>query len=100
MLSRQDAIARAEREIANLSPLPVGDSWIIYVERTIERPFGWVVFYGSRLYTETGEARYAVAGNAPFIVNRSTGAVVPTGTSQPLECYIAEYEERLGNQSN
>ena len=42
----------------------------------------------------TGEAKYAVAGNAPLIVNRNTGEVLPTGTARPVEQYIAEYEAR------
>lgn len=98
MLTHQDAIAAVERELAQLEPLPDGDSWVVYFRRTIERPFGWVFFYGSRLYEQTGELRYAVAGNAPFVVNRGTGAVVSTGTSRSVEQYITEYEAALAQQ--
>ena len=97
MLSRQDAITIAEQEVARMPPLPECDSWIVFLESTIERRFGWVFFYGSRLYSETGDLRYAVAGNAPFIVDRHTGAIVPTGTAEPVERYIAEYEARHAN---
>jgi hypothetical protein len=99
MLSHQEAVATAEREIANLEPLPSSDSWVIYDQRTIERPFGWVFFYGSRLYAETGDITYAVAGNAPLIVNRHTGEVITTGAAQPVEHYIAEYESLLLHRS-
>jgi len=68
---------------------------VLLLQHTIERPFGWVFFYTSRLYRETGEARYALAGNAPFIVNRRSGEVVITGTARPVEQYIAEYEARF-----
>lgn len=98
MLSHQEAVALVEREIARLEPLPDGDSWTVYHQRTAERPFGWVFFYGSKMYAQTGEAKYAVAGNAPFIVNRHSGHVEPTGTAKPVEHYIAEYEARFAQQ--
>ncbi|WP_343639681.1 YrhB domain-containing protein [Roseateles sp.] len=95
MLNYEDAIATAEKELANADDLPGGDSLVLLLQHTIERPFGWVFFYTSRLYRETGEARYALAGNAPFIVNRRSGEVVITGTARPVEQYIAEYEARF-----
>jgi len=95
MLSYEEALAAVQREIARLTPLPDGDEWIVLGRHSIERPFGWVFCYGSRLHAETGEPRYAVAGNAPFIVNRHTGAVETTGTTLPTEHYIAEHESRL-----
>lgn len=96
MLNYEGAVAVAEKELANAEELPDGDSLVLLLQHTIERPFGWVFFYTSRLYRETGEFRYALAGNAPFIVDRRSGVVVTTGTAQPVEHYIAEYEARLG----
>ena len=78
-----------------LDSLPDGDNWVVYAEAIQKHPFGWVVFYGSRLFMETGSIQYAVAGNAPFIVNRLTGEVVVTGTAQPVDDYVAEYREHL-----
>lgn len=95
MLNYEDAIATAEKQLANVDDLPDDDSLVLLLEHTIERPFGWVFFYTSRLYRETGEFRYALAGNAPLIVNRRSGEVVATGTARPVEHYIAEYEARL-----
>jgi len=95
MLNYEDAIATAEKELANVDDLPEGDSLVLLLQHTIERPFGWVFFYTSRLHRETGEVRYALAGNAPLIVNRRSGEVVTTGTALPVEQYIAEYEARL-----
>lgn len=95
MLTQQDASIAITRELAKLEQLSDDDCWVVHHELTIERSFGWVIFYGSKLYAETGETRYAVAGNAPFIVNRSTGAIVSTGTSHAVEQYIAEYEATL-----
>lgn len=75
--------------------LPDGDVLVICDEATIERPFGWVFFYDSKRHLETGDFRHALAGNAPLIVNRHTGALVPTGTAREVHEYIAEYESQL-----
>lgn len=97
MLEYKDAIALVEKAIASMSPLPDGDTLILLHEHTIERPFGWVFFYTSRLHQETGDFKYALAGNAPLIVDRHAGTVIPTGTARPILHYIEEYETRSEN---
>ena len=94
MLDYQDAIALVKGEIAKMTP-PDNDALVLHLEHTIERPFGWVLFWGSDLYAKTGEFRYALGGNAPFIVNRHSGAVVSTGTALPIADYIQQYEDDL-----
>jgi hypothetical protein len=37
-----------------------------------------------------------LAGNTPFIENRYTGELIETGTANPIEEYIAEYEAKCG----
>ena len=92
MLDYQDALELAEKELAALPALSEGDGLMLLLEHTIEKPFGWVFFYTSRLYYETGDFAYALAGNAPFIINRHSGEVFTTGTARPVEEYVAEYE--------
>lgn len=60
-------------------------------EETIEANFGWVFFYVSRLYRETGDVRYAIAGNAPLIVDRVDGSLHETDTAQPVAHHIEQY---------
>jgi hypothetical protein len=69
---------------------------MIFDEHTIEKPYGWIFFYTSRLWFETGDIRYAVAGNAPFLVDRETGAIHVFGTARRTEAYIAQYERERG----
>ena len=76
--------------------LPEEDALVVLEEQTIERPWGWVFFYTSRLWLQTGELRYALAGNAPVIVERQSLRVLPTGTAFPVDHYIANFE-RTGN---
>lgn len=76
--------------------LPSDDEIVIVDESTIEKDWGWVFFYTSRKWQETQELRYAIAGNAPLIVEKKSGKLFPTGTAFPVEQYIANYE-RCGN---
>jgi len=94
MIDKASAIALVQARIESFGPLGEGDRWEVFADRTLERSFGWVVFYGSHLHRETGRAEYAVAGNAPFIVNRRTGEIVVLGTARPIENYLLEYEAK------
>ena len=71
---------------------------VIVDESTIEKEWGWIFFYNSERYLTTGEISHALAGNAPYIVNRHTGEMRSTGTAYPIEHYIAEYERELAHQ--
>jgi hypothetical protein len=68
------------------------DAYVILDEHTIERDWDWVFFYNSQKYVETGDDRYALLGNAPYIVRRSDGTLFVTGTAYPIEEYIADFE--------
>ena len=95
-LTREHARALVEAKLKSSSaPLPENDTLVVCDEATIERKFGWVFFYDSKRHRETGDFKFAVAGNAPYIVNRFDGTVVSTGTAHDVEHYIAEYERQL-----
>ena len=86
MLSLAQAQSLAEAWLAGSDEL---GELVVLTPATIERSFGWVFFFQSKDPSEQ------VAGNAPLIVNRATGAVVETGTSEPIEYYLARYEASL-----
>lgn len=85
------AIARATvRELA------VNHNYVLD-ERPIERPFGWVFFYTTREYLETGDRKYLVPGTAPFVVHRQDGSILHLPTSmlpeRAIEIYEAQWQE-------
>ena len=83
-----------------LAAIPDDDElggFVILDEHTIKRPWGWVFFYDSRKHHETGDFKYAIAGNAPYIVNRFDGSMHVTGTARATEHYIAEYESQIAD---
>jgi hypothetical protein len=69
-----------------------GDAAVIVEDSTIERPWGWVFFYESRTFLDTGDNSARFAGNAPIIVERETGQLLDTGTARPIEFYLSNYE--------
>ena len=66
----------------------IGCELMLIEASTMERNFGWVFFYDSKNRIETGDFRYAIAGNAPIVITRSDGAIHETGTALPLESYL------------
>lgn len=86
----------AEAVCGKFDWLSEGDEIIIVEENTIERPWGWIIFHTSKLWLETNAIKYAIAGNAPTLVERETGKLMPTGTAFSVDKYIENYE-RTGN---
>ena len=63
------------------------------LEETIEANDYWVFFYNSSRFLETGNMSYALAGNAPFIVDKYKGEIHVTGTARLIESYMDEFEK-------
>ena len=87
--------ATAEKMVAdyvNASYHVDGDELIVVDEATIEKDYGWVFFYTSRRFIETGDICYMVAGNGPIFVDRQNGTMNQLGTALPVEEYIEQYE--------
>jgi hypothetical protein len=64
-------------------------------EATIAKPYGWVFFYQSKEFLDHGTESALLAGNAPILVDRHTDELRVTGTAQPLESYLKDYEKSL-----
>jgi hypothetical protein len=71
------------------------DPFVVVEKSTIEKPFGWVFFYNSKKFVDTGVSRYRLAGNGPVIVDKFTGTVEFYGSGKPVEEIIQDYEKEL-----
>lgn len=89
----KDQALKIVQDIIKNWDLPEGDHYIVVESGTIEKEWGWVFFHTSKKFFETKDIKYAVAGNAPFIVLRKNGRVIVTGTAYPIEHYIKRFEE-------
>jgi len=92
-MNRKDAQKLVEDELAKDQCNPI--DCIVLEDETIEKEWGWVFFYQSKAYLESGDFRDMLGGNAPIMVNRTTGALTVTGTAFNIEHYINEYESTL-----
>jgi hypothetical protein len=73
---------------------------VIEEEKTIERPFGWVFFYTTKKYLDTGNEEYLMPGNSPLIVERYEGKVTVLSSSVLPEMAIEEYEKQWIERGN
>jgi hypothetical protein len=94
MLTREQARAIALKEILKHWDIE-DDEPVILDEETIEEDFGWVFFYDSKIHQETQIFSYALAGNAPIIVNKHDGSMQVTGTARDIDDYIEEYRREV-----
>ena len=51
------------------------DSVVLLEQSTIERPYGWIFFYESKTYLETGDWRDALFGKTPLVVLNHDGTI-------------------------
>ena len=63
---------------------------------TVEKPWGWVFFWNTRLFTETGDLVHAVFGPDPVCVSRSDGRVTSVSGERPLQRELRRYERKSG----
>src|SRR5687767_13922093 len=75
------------------------DQAVVMPEHTIAKPYGWVFFYQSRTYVQTGDDAHFLLVNAPLIVDREDGRVHVTGTARPVEHYLSEFEASRTRQN-
>ncbi|KRR17402.1 hypothetical protein CQ14_31425 [Bradyrhizobium lablabi] len=83
-----DAKVLAEREVDAIAAA-VGDDFVVIHDETVETAEGWVFFYNSREFVETGDFRDALAGNGPILVDRH-GLVKRLPTGIPWETAIKQ----------
>lgn len=97
MITKENAIKIAQRYIED-EQLNSGYNLVLLLEATIEFEFGWVFFYQSKEFVETGEIGEMLGGNSPIIVNKEVGIVSVTGTAYPIDKYIAEYKAKYAKK--
>jgi hypothetical protein len=95
MITIDEAMALVQAEISKENLYEPDLVLEILESATLGKEWGWVFFYDSAEHIRTGDDNDAIAGNAPFIVNRDSGELVVTGTAWPIEKYIEDYETRL-----
>jgi immunity protein 35 of polymorphic toxin system len=52
---------------------------------TLEKSYGWIFFYQSKRYLESGNFSDLLVGNAPIVIAKADGRTHQTGTAHPLQ---------------
>ncbi len=81
MITIDDAMALVRSEISKENPYEPDLVLEILESETLEKEWGWIFFYESADYIRIEDEKYAIAGNASFIVNKTSGELVVTGTA-------------------
>ena len=93
MLTKNEALELVSKKLNEMDP--TGEPCVVVDSHTIEKPFGWVFFYNTKKFVETGIFRYRLAGNGPVIVNKHNGSVEFCGANRPPLEIVTEYEQKL-----
>ena len=62
----------------------------------VEGPWGWVFFWNTGLYLETGDLEHAMVGAPPLCVDREHGSVSTVANVEPLTRELRKYERKIG----
>lgn len=92
----KDTAAAIARSYLSILRVPTGVELAIAADKIVEKAFGWVFFYNSKKFLETGEYQYAAVGNAPLIIDGRDASLHVTGTARASKIYIEQYERRSG----
>ncbi len=87
---RKDLSAK-ERDVLGLGETDEVTRLGICDDLTIIGDFGWVFYYQSQGFIESGDNAKALIGNAPLIVALEDGRLYETGTAEAIEVYIENF---------
>ncbi len=89
-INAQTARGMARHQVATMA-VDLGLDLVLQPEKTMETDVGWVFFYNSRQFVETGDEKHALIGNAPLLIDGRTGSLHLLGTERPVEAYLDDY---------
>ena len=94
MITRADAIAQVESQLNQFDPdWPTRPKRIVVDSLTIEKDWGWVLFYGVSEDFQLGHEGELPGENPPFIVDKRTARLVIAGSDGPLAYYVERFEQ-------
>jgi hypothetical protein len=90
--SKDEARILAEQHLHRLG-LSLNVDLVFLDEYTKEADFGWVFYWNSKKYRETGMYQHALGGNGPLIVDRQDGSIHETSSAEPIEAAMEDYRK-------
>lgn len=93
MITLEEARRMADKAIKATCSVP-GDVPEILDDATRTTDYGWIFFYNSRRFLQTGDNSARLAGNGPVIVEKNSGKATRLGTARGIENQIKAFEEK------
>lgn len=92
-LTKEQATALVQQR---LDAMPIPDDRVV-VCAVNEHSWGWMFFYESQRYLQTGNVSCALAGNCPLFVTKEDGTIhePTTGSGFPPEEHLRLFELKL-----
>jgi hypothetical protein len=75
----------------------IDNELVIQDKFTVEFETGWVFYYQSRKYLETGDILFRLMGNGPIIIDKEEGLAYQAGTGEPVQYWIEEFKKNKDN---
>lgn len=89
-IDRSAAREIAERYLDDYHRIFDEGSELVIVDDALESSTHWAFAYADRRWLETGDFRYALAGNGPIFVSKVDGAISLGGSSRTIEAQLAD----------
>lgn len=65
----------------------------VVISKIIEYDFGWIFFYASKHFLNTGDSNYLIGGTGPFIINRYNGKLFWLDSINPYQYYVEYFQK-------
>ena len=91
MITLKQAQEIAQNELDKLNP----NQDLVILDKFVEFDKGWIFFYETRKYVETGDDHFSLFGNGPIAVGAENGKVLHFGTGYDIDYYIQQSKQSL-----
>lgn len=95
-MNKSDAVLLINNFLKNLEVGISDDSYVIVDEMTLEKCYGWVFWFNSKKYIETGNFIYSLGGNGPLVVLKDAGRIYQLSSAISSDLAIMEFEKNMG----
>jgi len=89
-LAIKDIYDRLYGHICDYDDTPL--DFVLLEEKTLKKNYGWIFFFNTKRFIETGDRMLALAGNGPLIVLHS-GELISLGAAIPSLDAILKFEK-------
>jgi hypothetical protein len=97
MLTKPQARAIAAAHVLRQSELH-GSSFVLFDDETRAEDFGWVFFWNTAKFSNTGDDRWCAAGCSPIIIDAEDGHVYSCETLLSVEFHVDWYRRHRADK--